>query len=120
MHKSVSLLFGFACLATALQSNSILGAGVWFWVILLSGFFVAASAHLPKIASLGAALAAILVIIAIGAILLGLVAATAGGSFRLQPSEALLLFFFGLICIFGVMVIYTNKRRIMHNNQFKA
>lgn len=117
MHKSVSLLFGFSCLATALQSNSILGAGMWFWIILLSGLFVAVSAHQPKIASIGAAFAAILVLISIGAVLLGLVAASAGGSFRLQSNEALLLFFFGLIIVFGVMVVYANKRRIKHNKQ---
>jgi len=120
MHKLVSFLFGLACLATALQSNSLLGAGLWFWVILSSGFFVAVSAFQPKLASIGAAIAALLVIISVGAILLGLVAATAGGFFRLATAEALLLFLFGTMAFFGVMVIYANKRRIKHNNLFKA
>ncbi len=63
------------------MSNSLLGAGMWFWIILVSGLFVAVSAYIPELEMLGAFVARLLALGSIGAVLLGLVAVTAGGSF---------------------------------------
>ena len=63
------------------MSNSLLGAGMWFWIILVSGLFVAVSAYIPELEMLGALVARLLALGSIGAVLLGLVAVTAGGSF---------------------------------------
>jgi hypothetical protein len=68
-------------IATALMSNSLLGAGMWFWIILVSGLFVAVSAYIPELEMLGAFVARLLALGSIGAVLLGLVAVTADGSF---------------------------------------
>ena len=63
------------------MSNSLLGAGMWFWIILVSGLFVAVSAYIPELEMLGAFVARLLALGYIGAVLLGLVAVTADGSF---------------------------------------
>jgi vacuolar-type H+-ATPase subunit I/STV1 len=63
------------------MSNSLLGAGMWFWIILVSGLFVAVSAYIPELEMLGTFVARLLALGSIGAVLLGLVAVTADGSF---------------------------------------
>ena len=54
---------------------------MWFWIILVSGLFVAVSAYIPELEMLGAFVARLLALGSIGAVLLGLVAVTADGSF---------------------------------------
>ena len=63
------------------MSNSLLGAGMWFWIILVSGLFVAVSAYIPELEMLGTFVARLLALGSIGAVLLGLGAVTADGSF---------------------------------------
>jgi cbb3-type cytochrome oxidase subunit 3 len=111
MDKVISILFALFCFATATLSNSIMGAGMWFWVILLTGLFVAVSAYMPNLIIVGAFLAGLLTGVSICAVLLGLVAATIGGSFRLDGPEAMLLTLFFCIAICGTIIAirYKNK-----------
>ena len=111
MEKIISILFALFCIATALMSNSLLGAGMWFWIILVSGLFVAVSAYVPSLGMLGAFIAGLLALVCIGAVLLGLVAATAGGSFRLEGSEAMLLASFFCIALSGLILVVLCKRK---------
>ena len=92
-----------------------MGASMWFWVIIATGIFVALSSFIPPVNFLGALLALLLSVISICAVLFGLVAATIGGSFRLDGNEALLLF--GLIAISGIAVVVVNRRNHLRANQ---
>lgn len=116
MGKVFSLLFALACLSTSVVSARMMGAGLWFWVIMFIGVFVAVSQCMPNAPLMfrgaGAGLALLLSFVAIAAVLLGLLAATIGGSFSLGASEALLLFLFFLIAVFGVAVAINHKRKI--------
>ena len=111
MEKIISILFMLFCFATALISNSLLGAGMWFWIILLSGLFVGVSAYIPDLAMMGAFIAGLLALVSIGAVLLGLVAATIGGSFRLEGDEAMLLASFFCIALSGLILVVLCKRK---------
>jgi len=117
MLKVSSVLFGALCIAAALLSNSIMGAGMWFWIIIATGVLVASCSFMPSLNVLGALLALLLSAISICAVLLGLVAATIGGSFRLDGDEALLLFLFGLIAISGIAVVLLNRKRHLRAQQ---
>ena len=117
MLKVTSVLFGALCIATALLSNSMMGAGPWFWIIIATGVLVASSSFIPALHVLGALLALLLSLVSICAVLLGLVAATIGGSFRLDGEEAILLFLFGLIAIFGIAVVVLNRKRHLRSQQ---
>lgn len=112
MNRFVAVLFALACFATSAQSNSIMGAGTWFWLIIAIGAFVVLSQFVPKLAGAGAGIALLLAIISICAVLLGLVAATIGGSFRLENAEALLLFLFVLIAVFGFTLAILHKKSL--------
>jgi len=116
MSKLFSLLFALACLSTSIVSASIVGAGLWFWVIIFVGVFVAISQCMSNaplmLKGAGAGLALLLSFISIAAILLGLLAGAIGGAFSLDASEALLLFLFFLIAVFGFIVAIRHKRKI--------
>ena len=110
MNKVIAILFAISCIATSVVSGNLLGIGMWFWIIIATGSFVAISQFLPKIRGLGAAVAGLLGVISIGAVFLGLVAATIGGSFKLDDNQSLLLFLFFLIAVFGFTLISINKK----------
>jgi hypothetical protein len=112
MQKIIAILFALCCFSTAAVSHSLMGAGMWFWIIIGMGGFVAVSQYMPQLQDLGAGCAAILSVISVAAVMLGLVAATIGGSFRLQGQEALLLFLFFLIAVNGFTLLLLNKRRL--------
>lgn len=110
MNKTIAILFAVSCFATSALSNSIMGPGMWFWIIIITGVFVALSQFFPKIRVFGAGIAGLLGIVSIFAVLLGLVAATIGGSFKLDTDEALLLFSFFLIAVFGITLVRVNRK----------
>lgn len=117
MHKFIGALFAIACIATAAASNSIMGAGLWFWVIIISGIIVAASQFFPMLRGLGSGLAFILSVLSVLAILLGMLGATVGGSFNMDGSTALLLFLFFVIAALGFVVsgLYNRALRSSEN-----
>ncbi|MGL1930853.1 MAG: hypothetical protein OCC45_03710 [Desulfotalea sp.] len=102
MNKAIGILFGIACFSTSALSSSIMGSGMWFWIIICVGTFVAASQFVSVLKGIGSGLATILAGISILAVLLGLVAATIGGSFKIDDSSALLLLLFSIIAILGI------------------
>lgn len=110
MNKTVAILFAMSCFATSFASNSILGAGMWFWVIIATGLFVALSQYRPMLRGIGSAAASLLAVIAVCAVVLTLLAATIGGTFRLGDREALLAFSFFLIAVFGFSLARINKK----------
>ena len=61
---------------------------------------------------LGAVAATILGTVSVCAVVLTLLAATIGGSFELGGSEALLVFSFTMIAVFGFSLARINKKRI--------
>ncbi|BFM14101.1 hypothetical protein R50073_02840 [Maricurvus nonylphenolicus] len=81
MQKIIGALFALCCFSTAAVSNSLMGAGMWFWIITGAGVFVVASQYIPQLQNVGVACAACLSVVSVGAVLMGLVAATIGGSF---------------------------------------
>ncbi|GJM13423.1 MAG: hypothetical protein DHS20C12_18260 [Pseudohongiella sp.] len=109
MNKIVGILFAISCLVTATVSSRMLGVGIWFWIILATGVFVAASQFLQLLRATGAAAASLLATISVLAVVLTLFAATIGGSFELDGSEGLLVFGFALIAVFGFSLARMNK-----------
>lgn len=101
MDKFFAYFFAFSCFGTAAISQSIMGAGMWFWLIISAGFFVIISQYYQALKMPGAGIALLASLLSIAAITLGLLAATIGGSFRLETQEALLLFLFFLMAISG-------------------
>ncbi len=112
MHKIIGIFFAITCFATSAVSNSIMGAGVWFWVIIATGCIVAFSQFFPKIRGPGSGLAMLLGFVSIFAILFGMVAATIGGSFKMDDSSALLLFLFFIVAVLGFVLASLYKRSI--------
>lgn len=92
-----------------------MGTGVWFWIIITTGIFVVISQYFTILRGAGAGMALLLSIVSICAVLFGLVAATIGGSFRLDDKEALLLFLFFMISIFGLMLAISFKKSIKNH-----
>ncbi len=87
-----------------------MGSGMWFWIIIVVGFVVAVSQFITKFQYFGGVIACLLSIISICAVLFGLVAATIGGSFKLNDNESLLLFLFFMIAVFGFTLGRINKK----------
>ena len=110
MNKVVAILFAISCALTSFTSNSILGAGMWFWIILATGVLVAVSQFLPPLRGLGSIAALLLAVIAVCAVALTLLAATIGGSFNLDQREALLMFAFFLVAVFGFSLVMVIKK----------
>ena len=118
MHKFIGIFFAIACIATSAVSNSIMGAGLWFWVITATGLFVAISQFLPWLRGIGSGFALILSVLSVCAIVLGLLAATIGGSFNMDGGAALLLLLFFLIAVLGFIVssLYTRSTRSIEHD----
>lgn len=112
MHKTLGVLFAITCFATAGVSASLMGAGMWFWIIIASGTFVAVSQFYPVIRGAGSGLAVLLGIVSICAVALGLLASTIGGSFRLDDQLAILLLLFFVIFILGLVLGSMFKRSL--------
>lgn len=109
MNKIIAILFALSCFAASAISSSILGIGIWFWIIITAGVFVGASQFVPVLRNPGGRIASRLGIIAVLAVGLTLLAATTGGSFELGGSEALLVFAFFMIAVFGFSLARLNK-----------
>lgn len=109
MNRIVAILFAISCFATSIVSGNILGVGMWFWIIIATGLFVAISQFLPILSGLGSVAALLLAVISICAFVLTLLAATIGGSFKLNNSEALLVFGFFMIAVFGLWLFRIKK-----------
>lgn len=110
MNKTVAILFAISCLVTSTTSANILGPGMWFWVISATGVFVAISQFLPTLRGLGNIAAFLLALISVFAVVLTLLAATIGGSFRLGDKETLLVFGFFMIAVLGFVLTRVNKK----------
>lgn len=111
MQKTLSLVFGLCCFLTSYVSSSLLGVGIWFWIIIGSGIFVAASAFLPALQNLGVGIAGMLAGISVVAVLLIVLAASIGGSFELGSSETALLLLFAMIAITGFTLGAISRRK---------
>lgn len=111
MNKIVAILFAIACFATSAVSGSILGVGMWFWIIIATGVFVAVSQFVPMLRGLGSVAALLLGVISVCAVGLTLLVATTGGSFKLDNKEALLVFTFFMIAVLGFSLVGINKRK---------
>ena len=105
MRKTISILFALLCLGTAALSTNILGPGMWFWIIIVAGIFVGISQFFPGLQSASSVIAGFLSVVSVCAVLLGLLAATVGGSFRLDDNEAFLLMSFALVAVSGLTLV---------------
>ena len=110
MHKTLAILFCLSCYATAYMSNSLLGAGMWFYIIVFTGSFVAASQFIQKLRAAGVVFAVLLSVVSLLSVALGLVASTVGSSSKNDTETHLLLAFFALIAIFGFSLSRAHKR----------
>jgi len=110
MNKVIAFLFTLACFSTAAASNSILGAGMWFFIIVATGIFVSVSQFHPFFRDLGSTAAFLLAIISVAAVALTLLAGTIGSN-GLGGSEAWLVMSFTMIAVFGFLLPRTNKLR---------
>ena len=104
MQKVVSILFFLSCFATSWLSSSMLGVGMWFWIIIFGGLFVGVSSFIPLLETLGTAVAGLLATISVAAVVLGLAASTIGDSSDFGDGTGLLLFLFALIAVFGFVL----------------
>lgn len=105
-----SVVFAIACTGAAFLSARILGPGMWGWIMLGGGLFVAASAHIPILAVPGRTvgmLAGVLGLLAVG---LGLLAATIGGGFKLPGDQGLLLATIFVIAVSGILYSRSKPR----------
>ncbi|MGB5607139.1 MAG: hypothetical protein WBN51_11505 [Gammaproteobacteria bacterium] len=110
MNKIVAILFAISCFATSAVSGSILGVGMWFWIIIAAGVFVADSQFAPMFRELGSVAALLLGVISVFAVVLTLLAGTIGGSLKLDNREALLVFTFSMIAVSGLSLVSINKK----------
>lgn len=113
MNKFIGILFAISCVATSWISGGLLGVGMWFWIIIAIGVFVAVSQFIPILRGLGSAAALLLGVISVCAVGLTLLAATTGGSFKLDNKEALLVFTFFMIAVLGFSLVGINKRKFV-------
>ena len=97
-------------MATSITSGSILGVGMWFWIIIATGILVAISQFYSPLRPFGSVAALLLGIISVCAVLLTLLAATIGGSFELDGRETMLVFSFMMIAVFGFPLVFINKK----------
>lgn len=117
MNKLIAILFALTCFSTSALSSSMMGAGMWFWIIIGIGIFVAISQFYPMLRGAGAGLAMLLAGISTLAILLGLLAATVGGSFKMDGSSAGLLFLFFIIAVLGLTLGVMHKRYVKSESE---
>ena len=110
MNKAVATLFAISCFVTSFTSGNILGIGMWFWIISATGIFVAASQFLPALRGVGRVAAFLLAAISVFAVVLTLLAATIGGSFKLDNRETLLVFGFFMIAVSGFLLTRIDKK----------
>jgi len=110
MNRIIAILFAIACFATSAVSGNILGAGMWFWIIIATGVFVAVSQFIPVLRQFGSVAALLLGVISVLAVVLTLLAATIGGSFKLGNREALLVFTFLMIAVLGFTLVSINRK----------
>ena len=110
VNRAVAILFAIACLVTSFASASILGVGMWFWIITAPGMFVAVSQFVPALRGFGGVAASLLAAISVIAVVFTLLAATVGGSFKLDSRETLLVFGFFMIVVLGFLLARVNKR----------
>ena len=111
MNKTFAILFAISCFFTSTVSSRLLGVGIWFWIIIAIGLLVAASQFIPGLKDLGSALAAVLATLSVLAVLLTLLVSTIGGSFELEGGDAMLVFGFFMIAVFGFTLSRLNKRK---------
>ena len=109
MQKVISILFFLSCFATSWVSSSMLGVGMWFWIIIASGIFVGVSSFIPLIETLGAAVASLLATISVLAVLLGLLASTIGDSSDFGDGTGLLLFLFAMIAVMALFLVLCKR-----------
>ena len=112
MSKIVAVVFAMSCLLTSYTSATILGVGLWFWIIAATGLFVVASQFVPVLRGVGSAAALLLAVISVLAVVLTLLAATIGGTFKLDNREAVLVFGFFVIAVSGFLLARVNKKRL--------
>ncbi len=103
------VVFVLSCFITPVLSYYVVGPGMWGKIIVLSGIFVGISQDYPAVKVAGKLVALLLGIVSLFAVLFGLVAATIGGSFKLNANEALLLFMFFMIASSGLIFSKTKK-----------
>lgn len=102
MNKVIAILFALACFSTSTLSSRMMGTGMWFWLIIAVGAFVAVSHFIPSLVCIGSGLALLLAGVSLCAVVLGLLAATIGGSFTIDTNSALLLSLFFIIFVLGL------------------
>ncbi len=88
-------------------SRDIMGTGFWGAAILGFSALVAASPYVPVLLLVARPIAALASILSILAVLLGLLAATTGGSFRLPSDQSLLLALLFFLAVFGLIFART-------------
>lgn len=106
-----STVFALSCIGAFFLSGRILGPGMWGWIILAAGVVVASSPYISSLTAFGRVLGLLLAVVAIGAVALGLLAATIGGRFRLPGDQALLLGLFAIIAVSGIVFFRAKPKR---------
>ena len=109
MNKLMALLFAIACLLTATVSSRLLGMGMWYYIILISGSLVFSFQFIENLIPIARVIAILMVIISVGAVVLTLLASTIGGSSNMDEGATLLTFGFVGIAIFGFVVARITK-----------
>ena len=104
------LLFVSAVAGACGYSMSILGAGMWAWLLLLVAGFVLVSVFVPSLDHMATILGKISGLLAVLALALLLLAATVGGSFRMSESNAIFAVLLVLVALFGLAAFFWENR----------
>ena len=107
-----TVVFSAACVSAAFLSFSVLGGGMWAYVLIAAGLLSVVSPYFTPIQPAVGSLAMVGGVLALVASLLGCLAATIGGSFRLPGDQALLLLLLAIIGVTGIVIgkVYGARR----------
>ena len=109
LNKTLGVFFAISCFATSGLSGSMLGVGMWFWIIVATGFFVAISQFVPILRGIGTVAASVLGVIAILAALAALLVVMSFGGSGASNEDILLILGFVMIAVFGFSLVRINK-----------
>lgn len=100
------LLFSIAAIATSVYSMSAFGPGMWSWIFVAVGLVVLISTFLPRLDRLARVLGQVSGALSGLALVLVLLAATVGGSFRMSESNVVFAFMLAGLTVLGLSAFF--------------
>ena len=111
MYPISCALFVIATSVTAWYSAAAVGSGIWGILMLAAAFIVALSVFYAPLRLFAKGIAGAMSVISGLAIALGLLAGTIGGSFNMSREAGSLLICFGVLFVFGIVLVKTSHNQ---------